>query len=250
MTLNVENTRRQKKPAMILAGGSGIGKTHLCASINKAVAILTEDGAHHVDMQAFPLAKSFDDVLNYVGDLYREDHDFEWLVIDSLDWLEPLMQTQAAAENGWRSVDEAPYGRGYTETLKLWRRLTRGLDALRDEKGMGVICTCHTAIKRIETPTQDAFDAFTMKLHHKAAAQLTEWADVIGYACHRIATKNEDSGFGKARKRAISTGERLLLVEPNPAYPSKNRYGLTDGPLDWASFSNALSEAQTTENQK
>jgi len=240
-----QTTRKNLPPKLVVGGESGIGKTLFISQMPNVIALLTEDGAHHVDMPAFPLVRSFDEVMEAIGDLYREEHSYEWLAIDSADWLEPIIAKQAAANNGWDSVDAAPYGRGYTEAAKLWRRVLTGLDALRNERGMGVCFTSHGQVKRIETPTTDGYDAFTLKLHHKVASQLTEWADIIGWACYRVATKREDQGFGKERKRAIGTGERLLLVEPNPAYPSKTRYGITDGPLDWATFSNALNALNT-----
>lgn len=55
--------------------------------------ITTEDGLGNLDVATFPMARSFADVMQAVA-LGAEDHAFKTLVIDSLDWTEPLIWDQ------------------------------------------------------------------------------------------------------------------------------------------------------------
>ena len=67
---------------------------------SKPVFVLTEDGLGTLDVMAFPLARSYGEVIEALDALLVEDHDFETLVVDSLDWLEPLIWAQVAREGG------------------------------------------------------------------------------------------------------------------------------------------------------
>jgi len=51
-----------------------------------------------------------------------EQHDFATVVIDSVDWLEPLVWAKACRDNGWNSIEDAGYGKGYVAALNLWRQ--------------------------------------------------------------------------------------------------------------------------------
>ena len=44
-----------------------------------------------IEAPQFPLCKSFEDAMGYLKDLVEEDHDYKTVVVDSLDWLEPLI---------------------------------------------------------------------------------------------------------------------------------------------------------------
>ncbi len=102
-------------------GGAGIGKTFFAASTNKPVFILTEDGMGKIEADHFPLAQSFEDVLKNLQSLIDNDNDYKTLVVDSLDWLEPLIWDKACQDNNWKSIEQPGYGKGYVEVLKYWR---------------------------------------------------------------------------------------------------------------------------------
>jgi hypothetical protein len=69
-----------------------------------------EDGLASVDVKAFPLARSYDDVMSGIGALYQETHNFKTVVIDSLDWLEPLISARLCRDNRWKSIEDPGYG--------------------------------------------------------------------------------------------------------------------------------------------
>ena len=43
------------------------------------------------------------------------------VIVDSADWLEPLIWKQACAIHKWGSIEEPGYGKGYVAALDLWR---------------------------------------------------------------------------------------------------------------------------------
>src|ERR671930_147188 len=44
-----------------------------------------------IKVPSFPLARSYEDVVNYIGMLYSSQHDRKTAAIDSADWLEALI---------------------------------------------------------------------------------------------------------------------------------------------------------------
>lgn len=239
---SISRTKRARAPKVCLVGQNKIGKTTFAAMAPNAIGILTEDGADAVEAQAFPLAQSLGDVYEAIGVLLNEEHSFQTVFIDSLDWLEPLLQAHVCAKNGWKNIEAPGFGKGYVEATNEWRQLLDGLEALRRERGMGVILIAHDKIKRIEDPLTEGYDSHVLKLHDRAGALVQEWADVIGYAGYRIFTNKTDAGFGNKETKATTTGERILHVEPHPAHCGGNRFGLRNMPLDWNAFAAAMSE--------
>ena len=241
---SISRTRRLEAPKILLAGEPKIGKSTFAACVPNAIGILTEDGLAGVDAQAFPLAQSLSDVYTAIGTLLSEPHDFQTVFIDSLDWLEPLVHQHVAKANGWKDIEAPGYGKGYLAAAAEWKNLLDGLEALRRERGMGVVLICHVKQKRIESPTHEGYDAWVLKLHDRAAALVSEWADIVGFAAHRIAIKTTEAGFGQKENKAKSLGERVLHMDPHPAYPSGSRFGLHDCPLSWSAFADQLTQAQ------
>jgi hypothetical protein len=242
---SISKTRRVRAPKIVIVGQGKIGKTTFAAMAPKAIGILTEDGADAVDANAFPLATSLADVYSAVATLINQDHDFQTLFIDSLDWLEPLVQDHVCKANNWKNIEQPGFGKGYVAAAEEWRNLLSGLEVLRADKGMGIILIAHDKIKRIEDPLTEGFDSHVLKLHDRAGALVQEWADVIGYAGYRIFTSKTDAGFGNKETKATTTGERILHVEPHPAHCGGNRFGLSNMPLDWTAFQEALTVAQS-----
>ncbi|MBX6324279.1 MAG: ATP-binding protein [Rhodospirillaceae bacterium] len=238
---SLKRTATAAAPRILIHGVAGVGKTTFAAGAPAPVFILTEDGLGTVDVPHFPLARSYDDVLEALGALYSETHDYRTVVVDSVDWLEPLVWARACKDHGWSSIEDAGYGKGYVAALDLWRQYVEGLDALRADKGMIVIQIAHTDIRRFDSPEHDPYDRYVIKLHARAAALLQEHSDVVLFANYRVSTVKSDVGFNKKVNRALGSGERLLHTAERPAFLAKNRYGLPDTlPMSWAAFAAAM----------
>jgi len=241
---SIGKTRRPVAPKIVLYGPGKIGKTTMAACAPNPIGILTEDGCHHVDTTAFPLATSLDDVYEQINVLLTEEHEFQTVFLDSLDWLEPLLYAHVCQANGWKDIEAPGYGKGYIAAAEEWRNLLAWLDALRNQRGMGIVAIAHDQIKRFENPTGESYDMYTLKLHQRSTALVQEWADVIAFLNYKSFTKKEDAGFNKKAVKAVGTGERLMYLEARPAFLAGNRFNLpAELPLSWDALAQALTPA-------
>ncbi len=230
-----------KKKRIIIHGDAGIGKTTLGAMAPSPVFIQTEDGLGNLDATAFPLAKGFDEVMGALQSLYTEEHEFKTLVVDSLDWLEPLIWAQVCATHKVQSIEALGFGKGYVEALSLWRQFFEGVTALRDARDMDIIMIAHSQTTKVEDPTLPSYDMKGLKLHKRAAAIAEEFADIILFATTQVSTITEEKGFNNKRTRATSTGERIMHTIGQPSFLAKNRYSLPSPlSLSWEALDEAL----------
>jgi len=219
-------------PRILIYGVQGIGKTKFGADAPKPIFLLTEDGLGVLESEHFPLLKSYNEVMEALTVLATEDHGFETLVMDSLDWMEPLVWAHTCVINNWTSIEDAGYGKGYVEALAYWGEYLNAINYLRNEKGMTIIQTAHATAKRFNDPTTEPYDRYQIKLQDKAASKMLEHSDIVLFANYRITTIKE--GKDKKNVRAVGQGERIIYTEERPAFIAKNRYSLpTELPLDW-----------------
>jgi hypothetical protein len=244
---SITRTRRLEAPKILIAGEPKIGKSTFAAHAPGAIGIPTEDGLSGVDANAFPVCKTLTDVYEAIGQLLAEKHDYKSVFLDSLDWTEPLLHEHVCRVNRWDNIEQPGYGKGYVAAAAEWKTLLDGLEALRRDRGMAIILVAHVKQKRIESPTHEGYDAWVLKLHDRASALALEWADIVGYAAHRIALKKTDAGFGNKEVKALKTGERVLHLEAHPAYPSGTRFGLKDCELSWDAFAAQLAQVNAAQ---
>ena len=227
MAFDLESLRKGKHlgpPRLTIFGEHGAGKTTIASQAPKVVFIPTEDGLGAIDTTSFPLAKKYQDVLDALASLYNEDHAYQTVVIDSLDWLEDLIWKHVAEEGGHKNIEDFGYGKGYIYAADRFREVLAGLNALRTKKGMAVILTAHSQVKRFDDPSCEPYDRYMLKLNAKAAGLVQEWADVVGFVAQEMIVKKEDVGFNKKVSRGITTGGRVLHLTPTPAWSAKNRF--------------------------
>ena len=91
---SLNRTTALKPPRILIHGVHGVGKTTFAAGAPDPVFILTEDGLGTLEVPHFPLARTFDEVMQALAALYTEEHAFRTLVVDSVDWLEPLIHAE------------------------------------------------------------------------------------------------------------------------------------------------------------
>lgn len=233
----IETGRNAKPRRVMLYGVHGIGKSTFGANAPQPIFIQTEDGLSNIDCSRFPLADSFDDVMAALMELYSEPHEFQTIVIDSLDWLERLIWAHVCRTRNKEGIEDFGYGKGYTFALDPWKEVLDGLGALRSERGMTVILIAHAKIERFENPETDAYDRYSPRLHKHASAIIQEWCDEVLFATYQVHTKQTDEGFDRTRTRGIGSGDRIVRTMERPAHMAKNRLGLPEElPLDYGAY--------------
>jgi hypothetical protein len=79
---------RGKRPRHIFTliyGTDGVGKSTMCSHAPNPIFI----GAEQLDVARFPQTDSIGELLAQVRALQLEKHEFDSVVLDSLDWVEP-----------------------------------------------------------------------------------------------------------------------------------------------------------------
>lgn len=232
MTLSLE-TKKPKPPRILIYGPHGLGKSTFGSLAPNPVFVQTEDGLDALDVPAFPLAKSYEQVQAYLAELCTAEHKYKTLVVDSLDWLETLIwehviKVRPTDEKGRKvsNIDDYGYGKGYLYAMDFWNEYIEAINYLRNERGMMVIQTAHASIRRFDNPETDAYDRYEIKLQKSASSKIQEHCDLVIFANYFVGVKKEDVGFNGERKRAIGNGDRILYTEERPSFLAKNRYGL------------------------
>jgi len=223
-------------PRLMIYGSEGIGKSTFAANAPKAIFIQTEDGLSEIDCAKLPLVTSFDELVQQLKAIRDEDHAYQTLAVDSLDWMERLVWDRVCADYGVKSIEKADggYGKGYTHALSYWRQVIALLNEIRVRRKMAVVLIAHAKVERFEDPEHSAYDRYTPRLHKAACSLVCEWVDAILFASRRMRV---DSTTGKAAPVGADGGERIIRTNGSPACIAKNRYSLpTELPLSWTAF--------------
>ena len=230
--------KKQRKRRVMLYGVDGVGKTTFAASAPKPIFVPTEDGLMNIrGVKSLPVAKSFGQFWSYLDGLQDDPHQFQTLVIDSMDWLEKLIWKQVAADKEVDSITDIPYGKGYDFATDIWRALADKLEDINLQRDMWIIQIAHCQIERFQDPTSEAYDRYSPRLHKFASAFLREWSDEVLFATYKTYIKSEEIGPKKKRTTGIGNGERVLKTSARPAHLAKNRLNIPDEiPLSWPAY--------------
>lgn len=255
-----------KAPRIVLLGVEKIGKSSFACGDRVENGVVTtygenspvvisirgEEGSDAFPVAKFPTAQNFEAVLEEIAALYKEEHSFRTVVIDSASALEPIIWDKLCRDTSVASIEKVGggFGKGYVEALGLWRKLLSGLDALRDSKNMASIIIGHVKVKSVNNPDADSYDAYQFDINDRASNLLFRWADLILFANVKVVVRKEDTGFGeKARAIDTTNGKRYLYTQKRPSHPGGGRgiYGQLpyELPFDWHSFKNAVAQIQT-----
>lgn len=251
-----------KPAAMVIYGPPGIGKTSVGASAPSPVFLIDdqEDGINTLktsalaeeDVPVLPAAKSWEDVLGQLDALAAGDHDFKYLVIDTLGGLERLCHEFVCKRDfkgDWGDKGFGSYAKGYEVSLPEWRMMLNRLDRLRTDKKMGIIALAHSLVRPFKNPEGEDYDRFIADMHHKTWAVTHKWADLILFSNYYVEVDKGSSGRERAKGKGGQV--RFFNTEHHAAYDAKNRHGLPaeismgdSGNEAWANLVNEIKAAR------
>jgi hypothetical protein len=244
---SIHPTRTIRPPRVLVYGPHKIGKSTFAAGWPGAIFIPTEDGQDSLDASSFPLCHSWNDILAAIGTLYNESHEFETVVLDSVDWAESLCFEHTCrtvkTDKGVNptSIEGYGYGKGYGYAADVFRTMLSGLNALRDNRGMAIVVIAHSEIKRYDDPLSDSYDRHQIKLQKQLGKMLQEWVDVVGFASTDVYVRKEGVGYNKEVAKATTSDVRKLHLVGGAAFDAGNRFGMPASvDLNYAAFLAAL----------
>jgi hypothetical protein len=233
---------------VLLYGTDGVGKTTFGVSAPKSVFITSESGLvnfpHH---PRFPAPESWAEIHDAIRALTNDPHEYQTLVIDSLDWAEPLCWRYLCEQDGVKSIELVAkgYGKGYLAAVDEWRGLLAALERLSAKRGMHIVLLAHSQVKPFKNPTGDDYDRYQIKLNDKAAGLIREWCDAVLFANHEVGLKTDDR---TKRVKGVTTKSRLIYTTHAATWEAKNRYNLPEElPLSWDEFFDAVQAGRVAE---
>lgn len=225
---------------MLLHSVEGFGKTTLAAFFPKP-AFICGERAFPRDLGFAPYhsePKSWEEVLGAVRFLIETPHDFETLVFDTFDWIDPLIQRYVCNRDSGRktemnpkswqleSIEDYGFGKGYIVVAEEVRRLLSLLDELQAKRRMHVVVLMHSWVKEFKNPAGDNFDRWQPKMHERSARVLVEWAENVLFGYFEVLATKDDPKDKKAK--GVSTNRRILGTRHSALYDAKNRFNLPD----------------------
>lgn len=229
-----------KKPAprrCMVYGVQGVGKSTFGAASRRPVFVQVEEGLGEIECKKFPLAHSMDDVMAALGELATLEHEFETVVIDTLDSMERLIWQEVCKAENVSNIEKIGFQKGYSFALNHWRQFLAGLDDLRLTRGLAVILTAHCKIEKFQTPEDSAFDRFSPRLHKSASAVVMEWCDEVFFATYSTTTDPK-------KVRNVTVPDRIMRTCEGPTHVAKNRLNMPyELPLEWAAYDYFINQA-------
>lgn len=231
MTFQITRGQRLRPQKVVLYGPEGVGKTTLAAQFPSPLFIDTESSSDYLDVPRLPAPTSWQMLLDEVT--WIRDYPEECggtLVLDTADWAQKLAVDDVCNAMGYKSIEDAGYGKGYTYVTERFGKLLNLLSEVC-ERGCNVVVTAHAIISKFEQPDEmGAYDRWGLKLidgkKASVAAMLKEWADAVLFANYKtiVITTSKDGKVGKAQ----GGKNRTLYCSHAATWDAKNRWGLPD----------------------
>lgn len=229
--LNVLETNEDDgAPLILVYGPAGMGKTTLGLSAPNClyVPISPEAPPRGIQCKRLEAAHDFNTVMNNLRALFKEQHPYEALVIDSLDALEPLVVAETCRKNGWPDIETPSYGKGWQANDVTWRIFINAIDMLRRRRGITIIWCALAESSNHEDPGMPPYKKYSLRLQKRAEKLVTQAADAVLFLNTKTSLKEIDTGFNQKIHVADGGGTRWVFCDARPAFIAKNRFGMPD----------------------
>lgn len=218
---------RGKVPAakkVLIYGTSGIGKSTLAACFPNTVFIDTEGSTRQLTVGRLPEPQRWEDIINEIKWAAANPAELDTLVVDTIDWAEPMATTYVCQQKGLKDIESAGYGKGYTYLADEIKRFLRLLDTVI-EAGINVVLVAHSQMRKVELPDEmGAFDMYDLKTQKRTAPLYKEWADMVLFCNYKTVVITDQN----TRSKKAQGGKRVMYTTHTPQWDAKNRFDLPD----------------------
>ena len=217
MTLKVERklVKELEKQIILVYGRAKVGKSTLCSQFKKPIFLATEAGLNWLDVDRV-ICNNWKTFLNACADLASGGHEYQTIVIDTIDNLVTICGAYVCKENGINHPSELPHGKGWhLITTELKRTLIK-LASLP----FGLIMVSHSIKEEIETKVKK-YNRWTIDVSGKNKSIFLNMADIILFVDSRISKDGEEV--------------RIIRTKPSMNWEAGDRSGLLpeELPLDY-----------------
>lgn len=232
----------KKAQRIVLYGPEGIGKSTFGSQFPNPIFIDTEGSTEYLDVDRIK-PQTFNELKKAVTWLINKKHDYETVIIDTLDWTENLAESQVRMDKNVASIEDIGYGKGFVFVRNHLDDLVELLNTLRTVREVHVVLLAHCDIVRCDPPNEAAYDRYEMKLRKKNGRIFMEWADMVLFANYDVIVI-DNSNEGKKNK--AQGGRRVMFSQHCPSWDAKNRHSLKNKlPFEYKSIADAISFERT-----
>jgi len=212
---------------ILVYGRPKIGKSTFCSQAPGAIFLATEPGLHSLSVHQLPIT-DWAGLLEACNLLAAGKHEFQTIVIDTVDLAFRMCERQVCEDNGIKHVADLKWGKGYALANNEFFRVMTKLGHMP----YGVILTSHAVQFEVDDRT-GKFMRTMPTLGPKARDIVTGMADMIMFA---------DVEHSKDSKTGAFTERRVLRTQPSKFWDAGDRTGRLPDTVDlgWAAFVKAF----------
>jgi hypothetical protein len=254
----IGSTSKPKPERIFLYGSPKVGKTTFAASAPNPFLIDLDRGAAHLDIphNEDPI-ESLADLQSLIRFLVEGQHDFQTVILDTLDRAEALVWKHVCEFVGTgpknrksvSSIEEVGggFGKGYSASYEQMRQLWGLLEECWSKRNMRIIVLAHAKVETFKNPSGPDFDRYVPKVHKDVSKLFFEVADAALFATRNVVVRSAAYVPGQDKRyHAIGGESRVLYTQEAASHLAGNRYGLPDKiDLDWDTFVKRVAEGHS-----
>ena len=100
----------------------GVGKTTFGVGTPNPLFICTERGTDNFEVPRVNCT-TWNDVKDVFSFLLKEEHEFNTIVVDTVDWLESMMVANICEENNKKSIEDFGFGKRLRQTRRAYKAI-------------------------------------------------------------------------------------------------------------------------------
>lgn len=235
--MKIVNQVQAYPQATLVYSPPGVGKTEFAAYFPKPIFLMIDleiglktlikegrvpaNTAHKEEA-----VTSFDELMDDLDWLASADHNYESLVIDTLNSAQFLLKRKITQQHFYNREDKfEAFAKGWERCEVPWNAMLHRLNQVR-ARGMRVIGLAHSEVSMMRNPDGEDYQAHTPKINSKVL-----WVPTNAFFDNVLFMNLEVCAVtDKAQQSVKEKSHRLLYVQADAGHFAKNRFGL-DHPI-------------------